>query len=97
MFSPCQPTWKTIHFDDPVVQQRFLAMLQAIAQDSSSKGIKYILQGNEVNLYLSAYHEELSAFLALLEAGIKQIHQEVPGVKVGTIVMSSLLNDPQLF
>ncbi len=83
--------------NDPVVLQRFLAMLQAIAQDPNSKHIKYILLGNEVDLYLSAHPSQLSGFTALLKASINQIHQEMPGVQVGTIVTSTVLNDPQLF
>jgi hypothetical protein len=35
--------------------------------------------------------------MALLKASINQIHQEMPGVEVGTIVTSNLLSDPQLF
>ena len=84
-------------FDDPVVQQRFLAMLQAIAQDPSSKRINYILLGNEVDLYLGSNPTQASGFVALLQTGINLIHQEMPWVKVGTITTSSALNNPALF
>jgi hypothetical protein len=85
-------------FNDPAVVQRFLAMLHAIAEQPSSKNITYILLGNEVDLYLSAHPDELSSFMALLKASIDQLHQDLPGVKVGTIItFQGLQKNLQLF
>lgn len=84
-------------FDDPVVKTRFLAMLHAIARQPSSKKLTHILLGNEVDTYLTANPAKLDGFIALLKAGIDQIHQEMPGVKVGTITTFASLDNPQLF
>lgn len=83
-------------FDDPVVKNRFLAMLHAIARQPSSKKLTHILLGNEVDTYLTANPAQLDGFIALLRAGIDQIHQEMPGVKVGTITTFASVDNPRL-
>jgi len=84
-------------FSNPTVREDFLGTLRAIADDPKSKGIKYILLGNEVDQYLTENPNQLSGFMTLLNASIKQIHQEMPGVAVGTVVTSNAVNNPQLF
>lgn len=84
-------------FGDPVVKYRFLSMLHAIARQPSSNKLTHILLGNEVDLYLTAHPTQLEDFVALLKAGIDQIHREMPGVKVGTITTFASLDNPALF
>ena len=84
-------------FGGPVVKHRFLAMLHAIARQPSSIKLTHILLGNEVDAFLTAHPTELDGFMALLKAGIDQIHKEMPGVKVGTITTFASLDNPQLF
>jgi hypothetical protein len=84
-------------FGDPVVKHRFLAMLHTIARQPSSKKLTYILLGNEVDAYLTAHPTQLDGFMALLKAGIDQIHQEMPDVKAGTITTFASLDNLKLF
>ena len=82
---------------DPAVQQSFLAMLNAIAQEPGAKNINYIMLGNEVDEYLYLHPTEVNAFTTLMKEGVDLLHKELPGVQVGTIVTSGALTDPQLF
>ena len=88
---------QTESFGDPVVKHRFLAMLHAIARQPSSKKLTHILLGNEVDTYLAVHPTQLDGFVALLKSGIDQIHEELPGVKVGTITTFASLDNLQLF
>jgi hypothetical protein len=85
-------------FDDPQVEQRFLKMLHMVATAPGvASQVNYILLGNEVDGYFEAHPGELAGFMSLLKASIDQLHQDLPGVKVGTITTFSSLRHPQLF
>lgn len=85
-------------FDDPQVEQRFLKMLHMVATAPGvASHVNYILLGNEVDSYFDAHPGELAGFMSLLKASIDQLHQDLPGVKVGTITTFSTLRHPELF
>lgn len=84
-------------FDDPQVQQRFLAMLHAVAGAPGADRLTYILLGNEVDAYFTAHPGELPAFMTLLKEGIDALHRDLPGVQVGTITTFDALNHTSLF
>lgn len=85
-------------FDDPAVVQRFLAMLHAVATSPGVLGnVDFILLGNEVDGYFVANPKELNGFMTLLKKSIDQLHQDLPGVKVGTITTADALKHPDLF
>lgn len=85
-------------FNDPQVEERFLAMLHQVAlvPNVASK-VNYILLGNEVDGYFKAHPSELDRFMDLLRKSINQLHRDIPGVQVGTITTFDSLRDPQLF
>lgn len=94
----CMPEdLNTRAFNDSRVVQRFLAMLHAIAAQPSAKKLTHILLGNEVDCYLRNHSAELGQFTTLLGRGIKQLHTELPGVRVGTIVTRDVLSDFSMF
>ena len=76
-------------FDDPLVLQRFDALIDAIAAEPSSKRITHILLGNEIDGYLGQHREESAAFISFYRHNVERIHQKMPGVKVGTIITAS--------
>jgi hypothetical protein len=82
---PMPADLSTKPFDDPVVLQRFDALIDAIAAEPCSKRITHILLGNEVDGYLGQHPEEGAAFLVFYKREVERIHQRLPGVKVGTI------------
>ncbi len=85
-------------FDNPAVLERFLAMLHAVAiSPGVAERVDFILLGNEVDGYFVAHPKELSGFMTLLKKSIDQLHQDLPGVKVGTITTADSLKRPDLF
>jgi hypothetical protein len=85
-------------FDDPQVEQAFLTMLHMVATAPGvASHVNYILLGNEVDNYFDAHPGEVTGFMSLLKLSIAQLHQDLPGVKVGTITTFSSLQNPQLF
>lgn len=85
-------------FDDPQVQQRFLSMLHTVAASPGVAGnVHFILLGNEVDAYFVEHPEELNGFMTLLRKSIDQLHEDLPGVKVGTITTADALKRPDLF
>ena len=75
----------TKSFNDPQVLKRFDALIDAIAAEPSSKRITHILLGNEIDGYLNQHPHEYPVFLTFYERAVNRIHQQMPGVKVGTI------------
>ena len=92
------PDLKSKAFDDPAVEERFLAMLHAVATSPGVAGnVHYILLGNEVDGYFEMHPKELSGFVDLLHKSIDQLHLDLPGVQVGTITRFDSLKKPELF
>ena len=53
--------------------------------------------GNEVDGYFQAHPGELDSFVTLLKKSIEQLHQDLPGVQVGTITTFEAVKNPKLF
>ena len=85
-------------FDDTVLINRFLGLIDAIAALSPVEKISHILIGNEVDAYLGAHPSELNSFKNFYQQAVDHIHQKMPWMKVGTIITyNSLLTDPAIF
>lgn len=84
-WKPAPKDLETKSFDDPAVLKRFDALIEAIAAEPSTKRITHILLGNEIDGYLSQHPEEIEAFEIFYNRALLQIHNKLPGVKVGTI------------
>lgn len=85
-------------FDDPLVINRFLSLLDNLAGVESIERISHILIGNEVDGYLTANPASLNAFSLFYQQSVNRIHQKMPWVKVGTIItFNSLSTSPLVF
>ena len=85
-------------FDDPVVINRFINLLDELALIESTERISHILIGNEVDGYLTSNPASLNGFSSFYEQSVNHIHQKLPWVKVGTIItFNSLSTNPIVF
>jgi hypothetical protein len=85
-------------FDDPLVINRFLSLLDNLSSVESIKRISHILIGNEVDGYLTSNPTSLNAFSSFYQESVNRIHQKMPWVKVGTIItFNSLSTNPIVF
>src|SRR6478735_4728145 len=65
-------------FDDTVLINRFLALIDAIAALSPVEKISHILIGNEVDAYLGSHPSELNSFKNFYQQAVDHIHQKMP-------------------
>lgn len=79
-------------FDDPVVINRFLSIIDNLAMVESVDRISHILIGNEVDGYLTSNPTELNAFSSFYQQSVNRIHQKMPWIKVGTIITFNSLS-----
>lgn len=85
-------------FDDPVVINRFLSLIDNLASATSIERISHVLIGNEVDGYLSTNPATVNAFASFYQQAVNHIHQKMPWVKVGTIItFNSLTTCPEIF
>lgn len=84
-------------FDSPLMISRFKSLIDNIAEVPSITRVSHILIGNEVDGYLSAHLSQLNAFAIFFKDAVKELHQKLPSVKVGTIItFNSLTTYPQV-
>ncbi|MCZ8021711.1 MAG: hypothetical protein O9294_08120 [Cytophagales bacterium] len=79
-------------FDDPVVINRFLSLIDNLASVESIDRISHILIGNEVDGYFTSNPTSLNDFSSFYQQSVNHIHQKMPWVKVGTIITFNSLN-----
>lgn len=84
-------------FDSPKVRTRFDTLLRAIAKELSPS-VKWVMLGNEADIYLGIHQDEQGAFAGFVEAGRKTLKSLQPGVKVGvTTTFDGLRDRPDVF
>lgn len=68
-------------FDDPAVEARFHALIDALAPvlDMTT----YLAIGNEVDSYLSAHPDQWASYTRFYENALAYVHSVAPNVKVG--------------
>jgi hypothetical protein len=95
-FAP--PDLDDLPFDDPIVLERFDALIDALAAEPLSGKLGYILVGNEVDSMLTNPADAL-AFVTFYKRAVDRIHLKLPKVKVSTIVSAggAMLRTTQLF
>jgi hypothetical protein len=79
----------TNSFDDPAVLARFDKVIDKLAAQRKDRPIQYVVLGHEIDVYLVRHPNEVEAFETLYRHSLDRIHNEMPGVQVGT----SLTND----
>lgn len=70
---------------DPVLQQRWLAFLDAFGRRFKDD-VKYLWLGNETDTYFHKHRAELDVWVDLLRRSVETLHRAAPGVKVGTVL-----------
>lgn len=84
-------------FDSPKVRQRFDALLRAIAKELSPS-VKWVMLGNEADIYLGIHPDEQEAFAGFVEAGRKTLKSARPSSVVGvTTTFDGLRDRPGVF
>lgn len=96
---------KTVPFDleetsfgNAALINRFLNLIDALAELQPMERVSHILLGNEVDAYLSANSSELIAFSTFYQEAVNRIHEKMPWIKVGTIItFYSAATNPVVF
>lgn len=81
-------------FDDPEMRRRFAALLTALAPRLTSR-VRWVMLGNEVDVYLAAHPQEAEAFAGMMEDGEALLRRLRPDVSVGvTTTFDGLATTP---
>jgi len=72
------------HFDDPRVERRFHALLDALRPHLAH--IAFLSLGNEVDVYLATHADEWKSYTDFIHDAIAYVHKILPGVKTGVTV-----------
>jgi hypothetical protein len=71
------------HFDDPVIINRFAAVLDAVVPFLQSNGGFYLSVGNEVNIWLDAHTSEISHFANFVQQARTHAYNLAPNISCG--------------
>jgi len=83
-------------FDSPVVRERFEALLNALAPKLTD-AVRYVMLGNEADVYLAAHPNEIEAYAGFVERGREHLRTLRPGLPVGvTTTFNGLRDNPQI-
>ena len=83
-------------FDSPVVRERFEALLNALAPKLTD-AVRYVMLGNEADVYLAAHPNEIEAYAGFVERGREHLRTLRPGLSVGvTTTFNGLRDNPQI-
>jgi hypothetical protein len=69
-------------FDSPDMQQRFESLIKMIVPRLSDK-VRWLMLGNEVDVYLAEHPSELEAYAAFVERGRRTAKDLKPGLPIG--------------
>jgi hypothetical protein len=91
------PDLMNLPFDNPEMISRFRAFLKELAGQVNSS-VKWVMLGNEVDVYLQMHPKELDAYNRFIQAGMKEMHTLCPSVKIGcTCTFDSLKLRREIF
>ena len=76
------PDLKELPFDSPVMRDRFGALLKAITPKLNGK-VRWLMLGNEVDVYLGEHPAELEPYAGFIERGRKLLREARPDLLVG--------------
>lgn len=85
---------ESLAFDDPRVESRFHALLDAARPYITSGVISYVSLGNEVDVYLNAHPNEWPAYTRFYNDALAYAHAIMPGVPIGVTFTSDGLLGP---
>ncbi|HEX2618755.1 MAG TPA: hypothetical protein VHL11_01375, partial [Phototrophicaceae bacterium] len=71
------------HFDDPIIVERFGAVLDAVVPLLAEHGGFFLSVGNEVEGWLDFFPDEIDPFARFVAAARDRVHQIEPGLAVG--------------
>ncbi len=71
-----------VAFDDPQMLARFRSLLDQLLTLFAGR-VTYLSIGNEVDVYLEAHPDELTAYRAFYAAAVSYVHSRDPAIKVG--------------
>jgi hypothetical protein len=75
-------------FDDPRMKARFRALIDALAPRLlSAPHVRYIMVGEEVNLYLALHPEEWQPYINFYTDAASYIRQRLPNASVGVPIL----------
>jgi hypothetical protein len=72
-------------FDAPAMRARFRALIDSLAPQIRSS-VTYLSIGNEVDVYLAAHPDKLTAYEHFYDDAVAYVHTVAPAVKVGVTV-----------
>ena len=85
-----------LSFDSPMVIQRFAELLDEIIPVIVEHHGFYVSIGNEVDIWLSAHPDQISAYATFVDAARTRIHAIEPELAVGTTLTSEVLGHPEI-
>ena len=74
------------HFDDPVILERFNALLDAVVPLLLKHGGFFLAVGNEIDPWLAGHSDEVDPFLHFLTSARDHIHELSPKMGVGVAI-----------
>lgn len=88
---------KDAAFDSGEMRERFDGLIRAIAP-RLTPSVKWVMLGNEVDVYLGLHPNELEPYIGFLERGRELLKSLKPGIKVGvTCTFGGASGNPRLF